>query len=635
MTDAVLVENLATMQQAGWVFIAIPKRDMPATPCGVLVYEDSTRKLTFPWVTDGFGHGIRAYVTLPANTKAKMAVVETEDKPRDFAWHPAVQSNIQAIAPSFCIAGEEMTAPELNVMHADSAVVIARLRSHDPSRKITVDCWVTVQAAHPTMEFCCQAVYGTTANDGQAQALDLPAVTMHTAAQIHVDFARRNGHELPYFAQGEWNAVIAPAGRWHRAVRYEIRGALLTLPDAARLEGRPMQGLYVGWDGAWLGLGKIPQRTGELAGVRQQQRSAYLNPAPGLYSDARPRCQPRESGTTGEQPDFGVASDLAVVTMEPWEIHDALWQCQSYAQRPTANKEADGWTMRAELHPNAELHNQRPDLSYGQADRLGWPGLNQIGWIPSPATTLWTTSDDQHRADNLLHAAYLLTRDPALEQLIRDQIELDKLDIYVKRNWVPAPRAVGRMALTRANQIALGFPVSELAIKQAREALRQSPYGSLPITAPVRTLGGRDQAKYGWTDANGQAVIGWQGWQETIAVIGLLALWRQTDALDVGVAAKTLAKVVTYNCWQVGLDGLRHAYAIAWNGGESFAPGAWPQSYNQHGEGWTSFVYVSGACSTWTIASADAIAAEDINARAIASMMRPPQTITEARWRAL
>lgn len=635
MTDAVLVENLATTQQSGWVFIAIPKRDMPITPCGVLAWETADRKVTFPWVLDGFGHGIRAFVTLSAYTTAKVAVVETEDKPRDFAWHPAVQTNLELIAPRFRIGGEDMPAPELNVLHADPAVIVARLRSHHAARKVTVDCWVTVQSAHPTMEFCAQAVYGTTANDGQAQALDLPAVTMHTAAQIHVDFARRNGHASPAWASDGWSATIAPAGRWHRAVRYEIRGALLTMPDEARLQGRPMQGLYAGWDGAWLGTGRIPQRTADLSGVRTQQLAAYLQPAAGLYSNARPRCQPRESGTTGEQPDFGVASDLAVVAQEPWEIHDALWQCQSYAQRPTANKEADGSPMRAQLHPQAELHNQRPDLSYGQADRLGWPGINQIGWIPSPATTLWTTSDDQHRSDNLLHATYLLTRDYALKQLIQDHVELDRLDVYVKRGWVPAPRAVGRMALTRANQIALGFDVVELALKQAREALRQSPFGSLPITAPVRTLGGRDQAKYGWVDANGQPVIGWQGWQETIAVIGLLALWERTGEFDIGDAARTIAKVVTHNCWQLGLGGLRHAYAVAWNSGEPFAPGAWPSSLNQNGEGWTSFVYVSGACSTWTIAAADAMAAWDNNARAIVAAHKPPQTITEARWRAL
>lgn len=635
MTDACILQNLATTQQSGWVFIAIPQRDMPTAPCGVLQWDAADRKVTFPWVLDGFGHGIRAFVTLPANTTAKVAVIETEDKPRDFAWHPAVQTNLELIAPRFRIGGEDMPAPTLDVLHADPAVIVARLRSHHAARKVTVDCWVTVQSAHPTMEFTAQAVYGTTANDGQAQALDLPAVTMHTAAQIHVDFARRNGHASPAWASDGWSATIAPAGRWHRAVRYEIRGALLTLPDEARLQGRPMQGLYTGWDGAWLGLGKIPQRTSDLSGVRTQQLAAYLLPSAGLYSNARPRCQPRESGTTGEQPDFGVTSDLAVVAQEPWEIHDALWQCQSYAQRPTANKEAHGDPMRAQLHPQAELHNQRPDLSYGQADRLGWPQQNQMQWIPSPATTLWTTSDDQHRADNLLHATYLLTRDYALKQLIQDHVELDQLDVYVKRDWFPAPRAVGRMALTRANQIALGFDVSDLALRQARAALRQSPFGSLPITAPVRTLGGRDQAKYGWTDANGQAVIGWQGWQETIAVIGLLALWRQTDALDIGDAAKTIAQVVTHNCWQLGTTGLRHAYAIAWNNGEKFAPAAWPQSFDQGGSGWTNYVFVTGACDIWTIAAAQVIAEWDANGRAIINAFRPPANITEARWRAL
>ena len=635
MTDAVLVENLATTQQAGWVFIAIPKRDMPTTPRGVLVYEDQDRRLTFPWVVDGFGNGIRAYVTLPAHTKAKMAVVETEDKPRDFVWHPAVHDNLLAIAPTFRVGGQAMPAPKLDVMHADAAVIIARLRTHDAARKITVDCWVTVGSAHPTMEFTAQAVYGTTANDGQAQALDLPAVTMHTAAEIHVDFARRNNHAAPTFAAGQWTATIANAGRWHRAVRYELRGALLTLPDTARKMGRPMQGLYVGWDGVWLGLGKIPMRTGELASVRQQQRASYINQPAGLYTDARPRCQPRESGTTGEQPDFGVASDLAVVTMEPWEIHDALWQCQSYVQRPTSNREPGGAPMQAQAHPNAELHNQRPDLSYGQADRLGWPGINQVQWIPSPATTLWTTSDDQHRADNLLHATYLLTRDPALSQLIGDHVELDKLDVYVRRNWVPAARSIGRMALTRANQIALGWGVQDLALRQAREALRQTPYGTLPATAPVRTLGGRDQAKYGWTDANGQPIIGWQGWQETIAVIGLLALARITGDAAVEQAAKNIAQVVTHNCWQLGTTGLRHAYAIAWNNGERFAPSAWPQSFDQGGSGWTNYVFVTGACDIWTIAAAQYIAPTDQNAQAIIGAFRPPMNVTEARWRAL
>ncbi len=192
----------------------------------------------------------------------------------------------------------------------------------------------------------------------------------------------------------------------------------------------------------------------------------------------------------------------------------------------------------------------------------------------------------------------------------------------------------------------LGDPRAERALQalalrlfsEFREAfgIDQIEHGEYPAAVSIPAHWGiTHPASQRMVDANGQPVIGWQGWQETIAVIGLLALWERTGELDIGDAARTIAKVVTHHCWQLGLGGLRHAYAVAWNNGEPFAPGAWPSSLNQNGEGWTSFVYVSGACSTWTIAAADAMAAWDNNARAIVAAHKPPQTITEARWRAL
>jgi hypothetical protein len=632
MTDAVLLQNVALQQQTNWVFIAIPKDDMPKTARGFLLVNAGLEEVKLPWVLTE--HGIVALVSMPANTTWKARVVETEDKPREFAWHPALFDNAMAIAPSFRLGGVVLT-PSLSVHKLDDARLLVHMRAHDTVQKVTVDCWSTIYSNHPSIEYVVQAVYGTTANDGQPQTREHAALVMTSAAKIHVDFAMRNTHKVSWHDGNQWCAEVMPAGVHHRAVRYELRGALLSMPDAGREHGLPIQGLYVGWHGSWLGLGSVPQATPDLRAVREQQREAYRMPRFGSYSDARPRCQPRESGTTGEQSDFGVASDLAVVSLEPWEIHDALWQCQSYAQRPTANKEPNGSPMRAYLHPDAEVHNQRPDLSLGVNDRLGWPGVNQIGWIPSSATTLWTTSDDQHRADNFLHATFLLTRDPALKQLIEDHIELDKIDVYVKRKWIPAPRAVGRLALTRANQIALGFPVAGLAVEQVKEALRFSPFTTLPPSATVRTLGGREQAKYGWQDANGQAVIGWQGWQETIALLGILALAKRTQDEELRKAAKLMARVVSHNCWLSANNTLRHAYAVAWNEGQPFPTGAWPSSFDSSGEGHTSFVYVSGACSTWTVAASDVIAAEDEIARLISLLVPSPRTIAEARWRSV
>lgn len=632
MTEAVLVQNLAPVSQMSWVFIAIPHSDMPKGQRGRLVADNGDR---FPWVRDGAGFGIRALVTLPANTLTKFAVLDSDEKQRPFVWHPTVEDNVMAIAPRFRLGDRLLPPPGLEIVHADEAVLVAHLRTHDAQTKVTVDCWVTVGSAMSSMDFVCQAVYGTTANDGQPQVADLPALHMESAARIHADFAVRNGHAAPQLVAGSWQSVVAPAGRWHRAVRYELRGALLAVPDETRQLGLPMQGLYSCWEGRWLALSQVPAPVPGLAAVRDQQRNDYMRPTPGVYSNPRTRTQPRESGTTGEQADFGCASDLAVTMLQPWEIHDALWQCQSYAQRPTANKEPDGRPMQAELHPQAMTYNQRPDLAYGPNDRLGWPGINQMLYIPSGATTLWTTSDDQHRADNFLHATYLLTRDYALGQLIQDHVELDRTDVYVLRRFTTAPRAIGRLALTRANQIFLGFDAESVAVQAIEDAIRLTPYGQLPIEAPVRTLGGRDQAKYGWNTAEGRPVIGWQGWQETIAAIGILAVARVTGRADLLEMAKRLSEVVTHNCWQVTTQGLRHAYAIAWNEGQPWPSEAWPASLNNAGDGWTSHIFVTGACDIWTIAAAHIIYDRDPNARAIIGMMPPPRSIAASRWVAL
>ena len=381
-----------------------------------------------------------------------------------------------------------------------------------------------------------------------------------------------------------------------------------------------------------MALGKIPEATPDTFGIRLQQFSDYRLRV-GAMLDARPRCQPRESGTTGDQADFGCASDLAVTTQDPWEIHDALWQCQSYALRPTGNKEPGGAPMQAALHQKATTYNQRVDLAYGIDDRLGWPAVNQVGWIPSEATSVWTTSDDQHRADNFLHATYALTRDPALEQLIQDHVELDRLDVYTRNPWVPSPRAVGRMALTRANQIWLGFDAVEVAKTCAHRAIDQAPLSTLPPEREVRTIGGREQAKYGWSDINGQPIIGWQSWQETIAAIGLLALGKQLRDGKCINGAMTVAATVVGQCFD--LTNRRHAYALRWMEGDALGLGAWPTAVNNAGEGWTSFIYASPACQAWSIASAVMVC--DINklAQQVLDSFPPAQCINDARWRAL
>ena len=633
--NPILVQNVADSPQTHWVFAALPQKEMPTATAGCLLDDSGTK---YPWLIDP--HGIRILASLPARHTATLRLhPDTWDAPQ-FALHPAIATGLDRLLPVLDIGGIPLAGPAFSLLRATHAVQVWQMRWHHPTLLVTVDMWATIHTQQATIEYCCQAVYGTTANDGQTQTRYIDALSLSMQTPFLRDFGTRNGQpQASYHAASQaWRMVLVPAQQWHRAVRYETRGAIVPMPDPTRQQGRPMQALYTGWQGHWLALGVVPASTPELRTTRAQQLAQYLAPTVSTYDAPRPRCQPRESGTTGDQPDFGAASDLAVTTQEPWEIHDAFWQCQSYAQRPTANREPGGAPMQAALHLQAVTHNQRPDLSYGAQDRLGWPGINQIGWIPSPSTTAYTTSDDQHRSDGFLHAAYLLTRDPAIEQLILDHIELDATDVYTRNNWVPAARAVGRMALARANQVWLGFTEAKGVLLQGiRNALALTPYGTLPPSASVRTIGGRDQAKYGWTDTTtNQPVIGWQPWQETIAMLGIQAAARVTGDVECWEAAKSLADTIVGEAFRIDdKSRVQHAYAIKWNEGVPMQNSQWPWWPQPGQEAWNNNVYISTACQSWTVAAA--VLVQEINPRAaeVIATMPHPRNINEARWRAI
>lgn len=637
MREPLLFQNVSTLPQAGWVFVALPSSHMPAPDAGWLTDGAHNR---FPWVKAE--HGVYAMVSLAPGELVKVIDAGEKREVEPFAWHPSITTNLGAIVPTFFLGAVQAADPNVQLVSWSAAHQVWHLRTLFPVERITIDCWATVRSGASSVDYVVHAVYGDTRNDGQAQSrADLPALTMVTGSRSHIDFARRNGQNQPtYRADSKtWQAVLVTAGtRWHRASRFETRGAIMPLQDAARREGRPLCGLYMGWEGSWMATGKVPAATPDVPQLRAQQLNAYLNPSWGSYSDNRPRTQMQTSGTTGEQPDFGAASDLAVTALQPWEIHDALWQCQSFAQRPTANREPDGSPMRASNHPHAETLGQRPDLSYGERDRLGWPGINQIAWIPSPQSCLWTTSDDQHRADNFLHATYALTRDPALKAIIEDHVELDATDVYIKRRLGTAPRAVGRLALTRANQVWLGFPAAYNNLRIGLEAaIASAPLTSLPADRAVRTLGGYEEAKYGWLDAQGRPIRGWQGWQEAIAVIGLAAAVAVSEEYDRSnwlSCLEQVAQTVVENCWRTDTPQLQHAYAVRWNEGNQFPLSSWPTAFSG-GDGATGDIYVTGACDYWTLAAVILRADDDELAAQIRSRYRPASNVAMARWWAL
>jgi hypothetical protein len=630
----ILFQNPATLPAEAWTFVGLPARHQPADEAGWL--SDETER--WPWVAhEG---GIYVLARLDAGELRKLFFSSKPREPEPFAWHPTLAQDLLASAPSWTLGTEAPTATSLDIVRLTPAVLQARFQAHWAPRKITVECWATVRSGCSTVEWASHAIYGTVANDGQTQTTTAPALWMVCRSRPWPDFAVRNGMApTAEWADGTWRLKLVPEGtRWHRASRFASRGVICPVPDRAREQGKPIGGIYTGWDGEWLGLGYVPVTTLDTPRQLNELRAAYQQQRPGSYAQQRPRSQPRNAGQTGEQSDFGVASDLGVTAMEPWELHDGLWQVEGSAQRPTANREPNGEPMNADLHGLAETYGQRPDLNFGERDRLGWPAINRIEWIPSPATVEWTTEDDQHRSSGLICAVFALTRDEAVRRIIADQIELDRLDTLTKNPRLQAPRGVGRTALARANYVMLGFERAVMPLRrQLDAALAQAPISTLPASAKVRTLGGFDQAKYGWSySTNGQPVIGWQGWQEQLAAIGLAAAGLRLSEPRYTQAARTLATTVTTESWQLRGGRLLHAYAIASTPtGTPWPASAWPATPNAGAEAWNDCVYISGAADYWTAGAAWLCPSDTPNAAAVKAAWAQPRNAQQARWLAL
>ena len=622
----VVVVNYSTLPTDAWTYVTLPESDMPAAEAGWM----GSETVAFPWVREP--HGVRVWCSVGAGQKLKLGWLPKGREVGGFAWHPVLEANALRVLPWWTLGDERCEPPALWVEHASAASVVVHMRTVFASRRVTVDCWLTATSNEPTVEFQLAATYGDTRNDGQPQSVVLPPLRLHSWARPHRDEWSRCGTGLAAWSEGTWTLPCTVDGqRWHRASRFVVRGALMPVDDFARMEGRPLVGMSLGWADKWLPFGVIPTPTVASMAELASRKAAWDRRIWGDYLQQRPRAQMPTSGTTGEQPDFGWASDWAVTAGEPWEILDGLWQCDSYAIRPTANKEPDGRPMQALSHPQAETLNQRPDLSWGQGDRLGWPGVNQIAWIPSPDTVPYTTEDDQHRSPMALAAMVALTRDPVLCSIVEDQIELDRTDFYVRRRVVPAARAIGRLALARACWVWLGYRQAEPVLRQC---IDDALAGQQNATAAVPTIGPIEQAKYGWATAAGQPVMGWQPWQQMIAAGGIRAAWRVTGEDRYRIASEKLCETILSEAWRMRQGKAWHAYAVAYNNGLPMGEEDWPTTLNRDGEAWTDRVYVSSAAGSWTIGAAIVLPNHPAS-RPLLAAWPAPRTILESRWRAL
>jgi hypothetical protein len=643
---AIIVSNDASQLQQAWIFCAMPAAQQQLVrnkigERGWLTNADHD----FPFVlVDG---GLRVLVACPSGATLKLWFTMRGREAQEFAWHPSITADLFAIIPTFLCDGEA-AATTLVFDSGNEAVQVWRIDYRFARHRITGKCWFTVNSGLSPIEFANQTVYGDTTNDRQAPLKVMPEITMVTRARIISDHWKRNGQARASWNAGTWTLPLVLAGtRVLRAARWPTRGALLPMPDV-RSEQLPMRfGIYTKWEGHFLAARKIPKETPDLRPWLRTIRQQYLAQVSENYGEARnmhmlrPRAQQPNAGQTGEQIEFGFQTNLALVTQEPWELEDALWQCQAYELRPTANREPSGDIMRAINHPRAETYGQRPDGNFGPDDRLGWPVRDEqdpnlrLPYFPGDAWA-WSTEDDQHRCGLLLMATLLLTDDPALRSVVEDRVQLDATDIMVKQPRWQSPRAIGRLTLDRTNQVLLGWRGQEEVIRRTVEAqLNASPLRTLPLK-PMRTIGAYEDAKHGWTETSGAAVKGVPVWQEPIAIVPIALAAPHVGQTNWIAEMQTVARAVLPFV-RPGLDGrLMLAYAVRWQNGDLPTEAQWPLPswLDRNGEAHTDTVYISPAADYWTLSTFLLLteAQREVLPAAAKAWLAAPRTAAHARW---
>lgn len=659
----VVIENINTSPYKSWVMCGLPE----AVPEQHLVARHSQLG-AFP--AYAIGHCLYVNASMPAARRGTFTI-ETGPTPTqpNFIFSDWVTDEIIKIIPKFKIrSGSDVYTsnpidPHTNaidfikVIEQNYARMVFHFRTRILQANMTIEGWLYVHNDQPAIEYEINATYGTT-QLGQARDRTFGSLSMVVGEIPVVDFKVPKGLHDPMWysdtANGGivWEAELATPNQWMRARTVEVFGALLCLPPIHKLSQvisdpritnllsrlqAPLTSIYTDWDSKYGPIGQVPRSFPDLA-AQQVSRRSRLNSrllTPGNEYDPREYGQPPNSGQTGEQADFGIArAEAAIIMKEPWALWDLRYHVQAWKLRPYANREPDGSPVLAINHPKTKTYNLRPDERFSRDDMLGWP--NPVGWISG-----YTTSDSQHRSDNLLIDLYMLTRSKSLERTIRDILELERMQYEGGEppvgSGMGAPRGWGRVLYARCKAYSAGFTEFEPLIrKMVASAYRVASYRRLSPDVKVRVLSD-DEEKYGWLDQNSDPIRCWLPWQESIAVIGFYAAWKVLgipEARELAVvASKTIA---SYAFFKAGTQWYT-AYGVRWRTdveGEPLPPSAY------HLDIPNNDVFVYGM-HRWTLPALrileklEPTAPENVQGRQILNFFGEAKNFDEACWWAI
>jgi hypothetical protein len=651
---AIRVRNSKTVARSGWIFVGVAREILAqlATAIGG----------NAGWMTDGdknfpchiVDEGVRVWVSIPAGIRLELAFLAQIRTPQPFAFHPIVAENWLAIAPRLFVDGSPSDPGRLIVTEFSESSLRARIEYVWPTRKLSAFAFVDLSSTFAPIDVAIQFVYGTTANDRQFPIVAPGRVTVRSRARIvrllGVDFGFGAPVRLP---SGEWEAVVLPAGvPVLRAGRVPAR--LIIDPLDQELDEPLRFGVWSEWQNRFVGSGVVQKWTVDTGAdlLNLQRTRVRVNSLHAL----RPLGQQPNAGQTGEQEDFGYGSWLPHLYQQGCDSENfsaLLIQAQSFELRPTGNREPDGSVMRADAHPNAETYNQRVDLSLGRGDRLGWPSDGEdprspfaMPYLPNGAWP-WSTLDDQHTATNLAFAVFALTRDAAIESVLRDMHELDRTDTYVRTpRWI-TPRAMARTTLHRLNRWRflpdLRAQTKTIVEQTLDRWIAESPIGREGSNATaMKSWASNNVAKYGWNwIGTTSPIVGGATFEEGLQDVACYLAGRILGRSDWLNVARRGARWLAWAFREDPSGRLLHAYAFRWQNGANVQPEQWPTAaqLRPDGEGNTNEVYVSGAADYWNLGAmlllTVAERAELLPSGFAARLLAAPQNEQEASWWAL
>lgn len=493
------------------------------------------------------------------------------------------------------------------------------------------------------------------------------SLKMITGEKAVIDFRKPKGLREPVYVNGKWDTEIASPRLWWKARTIEVFGALLCMPPYENIgqevglpgfvekitnllarEEAPIVGIYTNWDGDWLACKSVPMEPEKLTEQVSFAKNSFYNRINtyGDEYDQRAYAPPRQSGQTGNQPDFGITrGELVITAHQPWALFDYRFSVQAWMLRPYSHKETNGDPVKAANHPNTKLYNLSIDSRFG-SDFLGFP-------TPVPYNEFWTGGDAQHRSDNLLYAMYALTRDPSIKATIDDLVQCSLMELktyqqYGMPNSIESPRGWGRPLLSMAHACSLGFydlhdNLVEMANVMCDHAAMKKIVQDSKHT--VRTLS-NNGFKYGWLDSSGQQIRAWVCWEEAIGAIGLWATYKATANPKYLNMALEIAKTIVRHGFFKTSDGKWYScYAVRWNTQDpgmplpdsSYRLSSRPEDNKD--------VYVYGMqqwmlpCVHMLVYHADELTPEEenlfIRAKDISEYFGHPKTFDDAAWLAL